>query len=157
MGGIDRISSNTPPVRPPAQVDPAQSGITAAQDAGARLDQDIKQLGELIKNAIASHASPDAVQQLVSQLNQLQQLANSASTDGDGAAPAIAGPTTGGAALDLAKKLTEIEQQIAAISNSMGLSGGSMSQNPEKGAISPLGQDQNQAQGRDFMAAYPLP
>ncbi|MNY22338.1 hypothetical protein D3C86_1559410 [compost metagenome] len=97
------------------------------QEVGAKLDQEIKQLGELIKHALASGANPEAMKALMAQLAQLQQLADAAPGKGDGGLDAGGGQGGGGAAaLDVARKLDDLKKQLEAIAQTTGLEAGSL-------------------------------
>lgn len=93
------------------------------QETGAKLEQEIKQLGELIKNAIASGANPEAMKALMAQLAQLQQVADATQSQGAGGVDAGGG---GAATLDMARKLDDLKKQLEAIAQATGLEAGTM-------------------------------
>lgn len=130
------------------------------QEAGADLEQKVRQLEELVKNAIANGANPEALRALQAQLAQLQQTADIAPSDagqGIGAAGGGGqGGTSGAAALEIAKKLDDLKKQIETISQAAGMeaSGFSQQSQQQQAFQNPLGQDQNMARGRDMMSMY---
>ncbi|HEY9899548.1 MAG TPA: hypothetical protein V6D00_10230 [Pantanalinema sp.] len=122
--GIDGISGGGMQGLQRAQGTP---DLRQLQETGAKLDQEIKQLAELIKSAMASGANPEALKALMAQLAQLQQVADA--TQGQGGIDAQGGGQQGGggaAPLDVARKLDDLKKQLEAIAQSGGIEAGAI-------------------------------
>lgn len=130
--------------------------IKQLQEAGSKLDQEAKQLAELIKNAIASGADPQAIKALQAQLAQVQQQAANVQTQAGGV-DASGGSGQGGsgaAALELARKMDDLKKQIESLAQSAAMSNAGGAQNQQQQQQQAFGQDQNQVRGRDMMQMY---
>lgn len=134
--------------------------IEKMQEDGAKLDQMAKQLLKLIESAIASGMDPSALKALQAQLMQLQMAAESAQADSKATDLSAGGQGGGGAAaLDLAKRIDDLKQQIDQLSQTAAAGASQSSQDAlqqqqQQMNQSVLGQDKNQVQGRDMMSMY---
>lgn len=130
--------------------------IKKLQEAGSKLDQEAKQLAELIKNAIASGADPQAIKALQAQLAQVQQQAANVQTQAGGVDASGGGGQGGAAALELARKMDDLKKQIESLAQSAAMSnaGGAQNQQQQQQHQQAFGQDQNQVRGRDMMQMY---
>jgi hypothetical protein len=130
------------------------------QETGAKQDQEIKQLAELIKNAMASGANPEALKALMAQLAQLQQMATSSQDQGGGGIDAKGGGQgDGAAALDLARKLDEIKKQLEAIAQASGLEAGAQQTQQQQAQLAQqqagaMARDRNMVQTPDRFGGY---
>lgn len=135
--------------------------IKRLQEAGAELDQKVKQLEELVKNAIANGANPEALRALQQQLSQLQAVADTQQSDAS--SQGIGGGGQGGAganaALEMAKKLDDLKKQLETVTQAAGMEQAGFAQQSQQQqqqllAQQALGQDQNMVRGRDMMNMY---
>jgi len=161
--GIDGISGGNMARLQGMQANQPGRDIQRMQEAGAELELKVRQLDELIKNAIASGVNPEALRALQAQLAQFQQGADQAPDKAtqalDAASGGGQGGTTGAAALEMAKKLDEIKKQIETITQAAGMEASGFSQQSQQQAQQQLaqnafGQDQNMVRGRDMMSMY---
>lgn len=139
----------------------ANRDLQRMQEAGADLDQKVKQLEELVKNAIANGANPEALRALQAQLAQLQQVADQAGNDAtqgiDAAGGGGQGGANGAAALEMAKQLDDLKKQLETVTEAAGMEASGFSQQSQQQAQqlqNAFGQDQNQVRGRDMMTMY---
>lgn len=159
--GIEGISGGNMARLQSMQANSPGRDLQRLQEAGSDLDQKVRQLDELIKNAIAGGANPEALRALQAQLAQLQQAAPQPADDSQASLAGSGGQggTSGAAALELAKKLDDIKKQIETIAQAAGMEASGFSQQSQQQAQQQLaqnafGQDQNLVQGRDMMAMY---
>ncbi|HEY9854337.1 MAG TPA: hypothetical protein V6D05_01280 [Stenomitos sp.] len=161
--GIEGISGGHMARLQGLQANQPSRDIQRMQEAGSELDQKVKQLEELIKNAIANGANPEALRALQAQLAQLQQGAAQPANDPtqgvDAAGGGGQGGTNGAAALEMAKKLDDIKKQIETIAQTAGMEASGFSQQSQQQAQQllaqqALGQDQNMVRGRDMSSMY---
>lgn len=132
------------------------------QETGAKLDQEIKQLGELIKNAIASGANPEAMKALMAQLAQLQQLADAGPSNGAGGIEAGGGGQGGGGAavLEVSRKIEDLKKQLEAIAQTTGLEAGGLQAQQQQVLIQQqmrpgaMERDRNMVQTPDRFGGY---
>lgn len=135
--------------------------IKRLQEAGAELEQKVRQLDELIKNAIATGANPEALRALQQQLAQLQQVVDAKQTDTSSQGIGGGGQNGAGAnaALEMAKKLDDLKKQLETVTQAAGMEQAGFSQHSQQQqqqllAQQALGQDQNMVRGRDMMNMY---